>query len=139
MIEMKDFMATIQKQIDSCCMEQSSGKIQNMTIQMGFDIYDQQKCKEWIRQAIEIESYTPEQIEDLKIRHLFDKKDVEIKSLKQENAVLKKALELAVALLREDWGTTEIIKKFEDIKEYTSLLKGIDTAVNYFIQRAKES
>lgn len=64
-------------------MEQTSGKIQNMTIQMGFDIYDQEKCKEWIKQAIEIESYTPEQIEDLKIKHLFEKKDAEIKKLEK--------------------------------------------------------
>ena len=56
-----------------------------------------------------------------------------------KNDVLEKALQFACATLRENAGTTDIIKQFEDIKEQANVLQGINKTVNYFIEQAKES
>lgn len=84
MIEMKDFVATMQKQLDSYILDEISGKIQQITMSVAVDVYDKEKCKEWIKQAIEIETFTEEQITDLKIRHWFDKKNEEIKQMRKQ-------------------------------------------------------
>lgn len=84
MIEMKDFIATMQKQLDSYILDETSGKIQQITMSVAVDVYDKEKCKEWIKQAIEIETFTEEQITDLKIKHWFDKKNEEIKQMRKK-------------------------------------------------------
>lgn len=55
-------------------------------------IIDDKKCLEWIRQAQEIENYSAEQIEDLKIAESIKRKDRTIEYLEQENHNLRKQL-----------------------------------------------
>ena len=94
MIELKDFIATMQKGLDNYILDEISGKIQQITFNVAVDIYDKEKCKEWIKQAIEIETFTEEQITDLKIRHWFDRKNKEIKQMRKQicNEIKKKVI-----------------------------------------------
>lgn len=92
MIELKDFITVMQKNTDNYILQETTKGVLRYSIGIAVDV-NEEKCKKWIKQAMEIENFTEEQIEDLKIRHLFDKKDAEIKYLEDQNWKLRQEIQ----------------------------------------------
>ena len=87
-IEMKDFIMVISEGLNKDFEKEIADKIVKLGINYAINI-DEEKCLKWLKQAQEIETYSVEQVQDLKIKHLLDKKDEEIKALKTQIAFLK--------------------------------------------------
>lgn len=91
MIELKDFITTMQKNIDNYILNEVTKGILRYSINVAVDV-NEERCKKWIKQAIEIEKFTPKQIKNLKIRHLFEKKDRAIEYLEHQNYKLRQEI-----------------------------------------------
>lgn len=91
-IGLKDFVYTYTQFVDNEIVESMKGTGMRLAVKLGV-AFDEEKFEKWIRQAIEIETFSKEQIEDLKLRRLIDKKDEEIKKLELELEVYRKKIE----------------------------------------------
>lgn len=98
MVELKDFITTgtMQEKIDNYILNETAGKIYKLKIAVDVN---EERCKEWIKQSMEIETFTKEQIEDLKVKNLFEKLEKENEKLKQELEIKDLAFEIACEYL----------------------------------------
>lgn len=92
-IELKDFIASYVKMRDNRILDALTDNITEVGFSYCTFVFDKEKCKKWILQALEIEKFSKEQIEDLKIMHLINKKDEKIKELEKEIEDYKNELE----------------------------------------------
>ena len=76
----------------------------NISLAVGLDVkLNEEKVKEWIKQAIEIETFSPEQIEDIKMKHLIEKKDKRIQELQEELRQYKEEVKDTISRLGESF------------------------------------
>ena len=75
----------------------------------------------------------------ISLGRIFERQTEELLEITKDKYICYTALLLAVAVLRENNGTADIIKQYEDIKFKKDLCEHIDNAVDYFISQAKES
>lgn len=106
MMEIKDFVTIIQSDIDNFVLSELKDKMLKVGYRLGITI-NEEKCKDWIKQAIELETYSPEQIEDLAIRNIIYKKDKEIKHLKNQVEYLETLLNSSNSTYEEPQGYGE--------------------------------
>lgn len=91
MIELKDFITVLQKNTDNYILNETTKGVLRYSIGIAVDV-NEEKCKKWIKQAMEIEKYTPKQIKNLQIRHLLEKKDRAIEYLEHQNCQLRQEI-----------------------------------------------
>lgn len=88
MIELNDFIKFYQTQANEVVLNKMIETFNDMPmyeLKTKFDVsIDKEKFELWIKQMLEIETFTTEQIEDLKVRNLVAKKDTQIKNLQQK-------------------------------------------------------
>ena len=92
MIELNDFIRLYQIQANNVInnvildkMVETFNGMPTYELKTRFDVdINKEKFVLWIKQMLEIETFTTEQIEDLKIKNLVAKKDEQIKSLQQK-------------------------------------------------------
>ena len=88
MIELNDFIRFYQLQVNDAILNKMVETFDDMPmyeLKTKFDVsIDKEMFELWIKQMLEIETFTTEQIEDLKVRNLVAKKDEKIKSLQQK-------------------------------------------------------
>ena len=72
MIELKDIIKVYYNDIHSDIVESMLAEVGKFPITRHYAVeVNREKLDEWIKQAIEIETFTPEQLEEYKIRHYF--------------------------------------------------------------------
>lgn len=88
MIELNDFIKFYQVQANDVILDKMVETFNDMPtyeLKTKFDVdINKEKFELWIKQMLEIETFTKEQIKELKIKNLVAKKDEQIKSLQQK-------------------------------------------------------
>lgn len=88
MVELNDFIKFYRIQANDVILDKMVETFNGMPtyeLKTKFDVdINKEKFELWVKQMLEIETFTTEQIEDLKIKNLVAKKDEKIKSLQQK-------------------------------------------------------